>query len=466
MKKSLLLLLSFLPLFSLSAFDASIDLNLNYDIDAQNRFYQYGILDVGHTTNYIDFFWSFSVCNDDKYQPSHGDDLFFGYYFFIENGGFEFNYDALSVTLGRTTLTDKVDTPFSLFVSSRIIPSLTADVSFDDGRFFYTSRWTELNRDSALSLADGSSWPDRGWQYNTYGIYLGDFRLGFQDSLIYTERSFDVEYFLNPLPGFFRQYTRVSGGKPWQVAGNDNSIMGFFVEWNPESAYTYGQILIDDFNMNAILNPDSFQNPNKIAWSLGGRYDFDFGIIGLYNAGATKYTFQSSGTASGDYYYGFSFYPATTYTANGVLLPIEPEDTYIGYYNGENNLSFLADYEASWFDIGIYSSLEFSLSGTKSPANAWTEYNWWTEAPDAGTKFLDSELLEKKLVLTVGASRALSEIGLDNLVISMALEVGYIWNALELTETLAGDINQTQYWAPSTNNKPVFSISLGALYRI
>ncbi|MBI9107234.1 MAG: hypothetical protein JEZ04_10875 [Spirochaetales bacterium] len=458
MKKLQLITILILAAVSAHAFDASVGIEQRYDMSVPNPLNQYGLIDIGHTTDLIDLFWSFSVCNDDKYQPSHGDDLFLGFYIFLENAGVSLDFENLNLTLGRTTLTDAIDSPYSLFISSRIIPALLADISFDDGTFFYTSRWTELNRDSALGF------PDRGWQYNTYGIYLGDFKIGFQDSLVYTERSFDAEYFLNPLPGFLKQYTRVSTGKPWQVDGNDNSIMGFFVEYSPENLYSYGQILIDDFNANAIFNPDSYQNPNKIAWSLGGRYSFDFGDIGLYHAGATKYTFQAFGSAASDTQYGYSFYPAATYTANGVIMPIELEDNYIGYYNGENNFSLLADYEGTIEGIGIYSSLEFSLSGDKSPANPWTEYSWWTEVPDAGTKFLDSDVLEKKLVLTAGASRALPELGLPKLTVSAALELGYTWNVLELVDTLSSDFPQIQYWTPSDENEFVFSISVGAIY--
>jgi hypothetical protein len=449
---------------SLYAFDASAEIDLRYDTSATQPFNQYGLIDVGHTTDYIDFFWSFSICNDKKYQPSHGEDQYYGFYFFMENAGLTAEFETLSLTLGRTTLTDEIDSPYSLFVSSKIIPALLADISYDDETFFYTSRWTELNRDSALFTDDDGEVLDRGWQYNTYGVYLGDFKMGFQDSLVYTGRSFDVEYFLNPLPGFIKQYTRVSVGKPWQVTGNDNSIMGFFVEYTPDNIYSYAQLLIDDFNANAILNPTSAQNPNKIAWSLGGRYSFDFGEVGFYNAGATKYTFQSFGSSISDTQYGYSFYPASTYSANGVIMPIELEDNYIGYYNGENNLSFLADYEGTIEGIGIYSSLEFSLSGDKSPANPWTEYSWWTEVPDAGTKFLDTALLEKKLVLVAGASRALPELGLPDLKISASLELGYIWNVLELTDTLSTDFTQIQYWSPSVNNKLIFSASIGAVY--
>ncbi len=456
-------LLGFFLLFTIPvfAFEVSIEVEETIDINAPVIQYQYGTIDLSYTLDYINFFWLLSVCNDNKYQPAFGDDLYFGYYFFLENGGFAFKYNDFNLTVGRTTLSDMVDTPYSLYVSSKISPALLMDISFDDGTFFYTSRWTELNRNSALDF------PDRGWQYNTYGIYWGDFTIGFQDSQIYTGRSFDPEYFLNPLPGFFRQYTRVIPGRPWQISGNDNSIMGFFVEYTPENLYSYGQILIDDFNANAVFNPDSFQNPNKIAWSFGGRYDLDFGKIGFYHAGATKYTFQSAGGVSIDEKYGYSFYPAADYTANGVILPIKLEDNYLGYYNGENNISFLGDYEGTKWGIDIYGSLEFSLSADKSPANPWHEYLTWTEDDPSGTHFLDSELLEKKLVLTVGVSRLLTELGLENFKLSTTLELGYIRNVLKLVDVPLGSespVNDIRYWAPSTENQTLFSLSVGSVY--
>ncbi|MBM7560252.1 hypothetical protein JOC61_002064 [Marinitoga litoralis] len=49
-----------------------------------------------------------------------------------------------------------------------------------------------------------------------------------------------------------------------------------------------GQILVDDINVNRILAPNSFQNLDKIAWSLGGSLNTKFGKFGLYNVGATK----------------------------------------------------------------------------------------------------------------------------------------------------------------------------------
>ena len=75
---------------------------------------------------------------------------------------------------------------------------------------------------------------------------------------------------------------------------------------------------------------------------------------------------------------------------------------------------------------------------------------------------LDSDLLEKKLVLTAGGSRALPEIGLPDLTVSASLEIGYIWNVLKLIdvapELIVGDINEIQYWSPSNEDLPVFSV--------
>lgn len=459
MKKLFIITLLLIPVSILSAFDFTTGFDLNYDIDAEQPFYQYLEVDVEHETEYINFFWNFSICNDLKYQPSHGESLYFGFYFYMENGGVELNWEDISFTLGRTALDDEVDSPYSLFVSSKLPSALLADFSFDDGLFFFTSRWIELNRDSNLD------YPDRGWQYNSYGIYLGNWRIGFQDSSVYTGTSFDPEYFLNPLPGFLKQYTLFTSGKPWSSGGNANSIIGFFTDYTADDYYFYGQFLIDDFtNILGMFDEDAFHNPNKIAWSLGGDYDFDFGKVGFYHAGATKYTFQSYGTSSSDEQYGYTFYPDVTYTANGVLMPIELEDNYLGYYNGENNLSFIVNYEETLYDLGFYAELEFSISGEKSPANPWHEYNHFQNDDPFMLFMLDSERLEKKLTLTAGASRDMKELGLPNLVLSASLEVGYIWNVLELVDTLTSDYTQIQYWQPSENNAAVFAVAIGGRY--
>ena len=456
----------FLILFlvlSYEIFSLETSINFNEVLTTENS-YQYIALQEKHKTDYFDFIWRFSVCNDGKYQPSHGKDFYFGYYFLLEQGGLGIKYNDLSMKFGRLQENDIVDTPYSLFVSSKNLNALLLDISYNDNIFFFTSRWTELNRNSALGF------PDRGWQYNVYGLKLKGFRIGFQDSLIYAGCSFDADYFLDPLPGFFKQYTRISPGKPWQSVGNDNSIMGFFADYRENNLYGYGQLLIDDFNANAILNPDSsYQNPNKLAWSFGGSYHLNFGTIGLYHAGSTKYTFQPTGygdkISATDERYGYSYYPAVSYTANGEVKTILPENNYIGYYNGENNISFLSDYKGNIRDFNIYSSLEFSLSGEKSPANPWGIYTNWTQEKNAGTKLLDSIPLEKKLILTINSTRTIKFYG--SLSFMADLKLGYIWNSLQLADVPTAwnfANNNIDIFSPSNNSFAVFSFSIGITY--
>lgn len=457
-KKLILLItvtvLAVLPVFS---FEVTPEVQFSYDLNNEAMpLSNYTAVELDHTYAIFSMFWKISICNDYKYAAF--DYKYFGYYVNMEQGGINLDYEPFELTFGRTALSDEVDSPYSLFVSSQLSSALLADFSYDDGTFFYTTRWTELNRDSSLG------YPDRGWQYNTYGIHLGNFSFGFQDSSIYTGRSFDPEFFLNPLPGYFKQMVLTSYGNPWTSGSNANSIIGLFVDYNKDYLYSYAQLLIDDFtNIFGFFNEEAYHNPNKIAWSLGGDYDFDFGKIGFYHAGATKYTFQAYGTASSDTKYGYTFYPDVTYTANDVLMPIELEDNYLGYCNGENNISFLASYEGTVEKIGLYAQIEFELSGDKSPANPWDQYDWFTEDGDTITKLLDSDTLEKKLVLTAGASRHLSEFGLDNLTMSAALEFGYIWNVLELVDS-PDDYTQIQYWSPSDENELVLSLTIGGKY--
>lgn len=463
-----ILMLSILSTADLHAFDILTEFDLQYDINDVQRFNQKASVDVTHDSDYIDFFWNFSVCNDLKYQPSHGEDWYFGFYFFMENGGVSIDFKDIDVTFGRTALDDSVNSPYSLFISSKLFPALTADFSYDDGTFFFTSRWTQLNRDSNLYLDYEDNSLDRGWQYNTYGIYAGDWRIGFQDSSVYTDTSFNPEFFFNPLPGFLKQHTISTPGKPWDSGGNANSIVGFFVDLTASDYYLYGQFLLDDFtNILGLFDEDAYHNPNKIAWSFGGDYKAGFGTLGFYHAGATKYTFQAYGKNSLDTKYGYTFYPDVSYTANGVLMPIELSDNYLGYYNGENNLAFLADYEGSLYSINLYSSLEFMVSGAKSPANPWHELTWFDSEEPFFLFMLDSERLEKKLTFTAGTSRALPELSLPNLTVSAALEAGYIWNVLKLIDVpadLQSEVNEIQYWSPAVDDQAIFSLTIGGRY--
>lgn len=408
--------------------------------------------------------------NDGKYA-SQQSGFWLGFNGTLDTGGVELDAEPFRIRAGRHYHHDLVSSPYSLFVSSERLPALQLDLSFETTRLFATTRWLELNRNSRLG------YPDRGANIRSYGVRLGDVRIGFQDALVYTGRRFDLEYLLSPVPGFFLQYIKITGGSPWAEVGNDNSILGLFADYERAGQYAYAQVLIDDFNFNAIANPDGPQNPSKVAWSIGGRYPTRFGTVGAYHAGATKYTFQAYGAgapgSASDTRYGYTYYPGVEYEVDGEPRAILPEENYIGYRNGENNLAFQVDLQtvlaprAPVQPIELRSALELTLTGSQSPANPWHEYNTWSEG-GPGTKLFGDDRLEVEI-----ASRSEAATRLGPWLFFASLELGYIANELELTAVppeLAGTPpdpdNSIRYFSPGTTSRFFAGLELGVRLRL
>lgn len=390
-----------------------------------------------------------SFQNDGKYAEQQAG-YWAGFNATLDSGGVGIALPPFSVRVGRFTHSDVVDSPYSLFVSSRPLPIPLLDLSLDSDRFFFTSRWLGLNRNSRLPDVE-----DRGANIRTYGVRLGELRIGFQDALVYADRQFDLEYLLNPVPGFFLQYVKVAAGNPWSEYGNDNSVMGFFADYTDPLFSAYAQLLVDDFNANAFLNPDSFQNPNKIAWSFGGSLPTRVGAFEFYHAGSTKYTFEAYGAGSAgsatDTKYGYSYYPAVEYLVGGEVRAILPEDNYIGYLHGENNLAFLFRYRTMIGfpsvaePVAVRATVEYTLSGSKSPANPWHEFNYYAEGGQ-GTRFLDDEYLESRVT---AAGRA--DLPLGRWRVFAELSGGFVVNELALTAVpaeYAGVNNEIRFFTP------------------
>ena len=399
------------------------------------------------------------VQNDDRYSPPQ-DGHWYGFNATIHQGGAILETGPFRVRAGKLYHTGQVDSPYSLFVSSKPLGALQLDLSVETQRLFFTTRSIVLNRDSA------HGYPDRGAAIRSWGVRIRNLRVGFQDSIVYTNRIFDLEYFINPVPGGLIQYINRARGAPWAMGVNHNALMGFFADYTLPRTYGYGQVLVDDFNSNRFVDPDSpYQNPDKIAWSLGARHGFSFGHLGLYHAGATKYTFQSFGSPGLDTRYSYTYYPDVEYRLHGQVRVIRPEENYIGYLHGENNLAFLLSYDppAGWLSpVTLTSSLEFTLSGSKSPGNPWHEYTWF-EQDGPGTRFLDDERLESKIVGRIAAS-----VPVGGWTISADLELGYVRNELKLTsipdEYFVERINEIRYFSPGTVARPIGSLRIGASY--
>jgi hypothetical protein len=427
-------------------------------------------LDFSYTSEYFGFIAATSVNQDGKYSPllAHlPDGTLFNSYLTMDQGGMVFRGMDMELRFGRLEHYDVIDSPYSLFISSKRNPALLANFRYENDFAFYETRWIELNNGSAADTpAFPYGYPDRGAHLKTYGIKLGSMRFGYQDAAVYAGKFFDFEYFVSPMPNYIIQYVKGTEGRPWNTGVNENNIMGFFWDWKPsEVTYFDAQLLIDDmtgFGIGGIPN-----NPMKAAYTIGGKLQTSVGTFGFHHALATKYTFSRTRDGTGeDYEYSYTYYPDTRFRlSDGELRPISIEDNMLGYYNGENNIAFRLDYDGSWSGIDIVSHLEFVLSGPKSPANSWHEE---TSYPEPGTQLFDYSILEKKLVLEAQASRRFGDF-----LAFVNLRAGIAINALELQDPdliedeIIGDADSSVWiWRPGDDNEYTLSFGLGIRYDI
>ena len=432
--------------------------------------------DFSFLSEYFGFVAAASFHQDDKYTPDEAnfpDDTLFNSYFLMDQGAIVVRGLDMDLRLGRMSHGDVIDSPYTLFASSKRNPALMANFRYENDFAFYETRWLELNSNSAVETpAFPEAFPDRGAQLKTYGVKLGDMRFGFQNAAVYVGRSFDLEYFVSPMPNYLIQYVKGTTGRPWSTGINENDIMGFFWDWAArEGLYLDAQVLIDDLNIFGIGGTP--RNPWKAAYSLGARWETPVGRFGLHHALATKYSFsRTKDRVDPTHAYSYTYYPDTRfYYADGEYSAIDLEDLMIGYYNGENNIAFRLDYDTVLRGFDLVSSLEFVLSGPKSPANAWHEETWY---PEPGTKLLDTSPLEKKLVLKAQASRRFGDfVAFTNLVAGVAV------NALELKPGVENYIDQDELvrdkedqnaniwiWRPGDSTVYTWSLGLGLRYEI
>jgi len=430
-----------------------------------------------------------SAMNDGAYDTHSVYEL--GHYFTVDSAIVQASWKGLSLSGGKGPSRDSVDSPYSVFLSSRDLPAVHLDLAYDSPLFSYQSRWIRLNANSDLeyNAAPTVGLLDRGMNFKSYALKLGSLRLGFEDSIVYLERVFDAEYFLSPAPMFFVEMINTSGGRPGKETGNTNSLMGFFVDYTGSGWSAYGQFLVDDINASflapvlgwAIPALNNINNLNKYAWSLGGSWQSPAGTFSFHHGGSTAYCFEATytsqqyptgllpgGLAVVPAYsilpYEYTYYPLAEFPKAGGMSPIPYVDNYIGYKYGENNLAFQVGYANAAFPFSPWAfdysaSLEYVVSGTKSPANPWAEHDSWWGITDAAYQLLDESVLEHSLVLSSRAEKSWMGLrfGLD-------AQLGYIWNPLGLVEAVPGE---AKLWKPSAGEgRWIFGMSLSASYTL
>lgn len=440
-------------------------------------------LSVDEDAKYVRLFGELALYSDDKYAPAKANlpgGEFLGLYFMMEEGGIESDLGPFHLRAGRFRHYDVIDSPYSVFVNSNGNSALQVNLRYEDDFFFYESRWISLNDRSGQTAEEFTeAWPDgfpdRGANIKTYGFKLRNgMRLGFQDAAVYTNRAFDLEYLLSPIPQYFIQYAKTNAGRPWATGGNENDMIGLFWDWKRDDGYSYNaQVLMDDFNVFGLGGTSL--NPWKLAWTVGGRKTLKDGSIGFYHAGATKYTFEpiTMGEDDDDQVesnswsaYGYTYYPDTRFDKTYDFdfsdpVSISIEDNAIGYKYGENNLAFQVDYKYEYRDSYMLSAaLEFVLAGANSPSNPWQDLN---KHPLAIAKLLDDDVIEKRFLAKLATTWREGSWSY-----SVRIDAGIRFDAMELVAPDSTDNEWTQalwIWKPQEGNTvPVLRLMLGAKY--
>ncbi len=432
-----------------------------------------GGLSLIHRAANFAFQTEFEMRSTGVFTSSHSN--FYGEYtFLVDSAGLELGIGDFQFSGGRLRHRDAVDSRYSLFVNSRGLPATLLDLSYDGGRFFAASRWLQLNLNSALD-SELAPVPNRGAVIKTIGVRVGRqerFTLAFQDATVFTQpRSsippLEIGYWLTPIPSFFLQYEDRTTGKPWGRSGNDNSIVGFLGIAELGSLDLIGQVLVDDANANAVLNPEGAQNPNKVAAmlelrSILGGWEFRLGA-----AMATKYTFQSIGTgnteSATDARYGYSYLPLHSWTGGGELQELWVEDNMVGFLHGENSLALGLELASpalasSLGELRAGGLLELVLRGAQSPGNPWHEFSRYAQGGQ-GTRWLGAGPVETMVQIapTVRLDRPGMFAVLD-------AEVGYRFNASSLVP-VPGNLfvepnNSIPYFSPGTDGRWRFRAGL------
>jgi hypothetical protein len=298
--------------------------------------------------------------------------------------------------------------------------------------------------------------------------------VGYQDAAVYSGlpgsgRSFDFEYFLNPIPQYFIQYVKATGGRPWTTGDDHNNFLGLFMDWrNDEGAYLYTQSLLDDFSIAAIF-PQTFDYPYKAGLAAGGRVPTRLGAVGLHAALSPMYSFAPITSTATDWQwqsaYGFTYYPETRYWRDdGNARAISIEDNMVGFMHGENTVALMAEWSDRLVGMELLANLEWRLAGSSSPANPWHD----GQDHPAGTRLLDEAVIESRVLGKLSVSKRYGPLNLN-----LGLNLGYVWNERSLRAPIgtgpswsAVDRN-VWIWSPVPGaHRLVISASLGLVYRL
>ena len=301
------------------------------------------------------------------YNPNSFGNLF-GHFWYIKNSCISTKLsDNLGISLGIMSHEEGPGINKLFLDDNSIIgfPSFVLKNDFE--RFTFKDIW--------VSIKLPGYGRTKSLNYRSLILNFGNLKIAFEDSVVYLDRIFDPYYFFTPLPVPVIQEMWHFLNAPWRSSVDDNSFIGGWFDYRFTRGRVYGEILVDDINLNRFLAPESdYQNPDKIAILLGGSINTAYGKVYGEISGATAYTFERT---KEDVPYEY------TYFDEGDI-----EDRMIGYKYGENSLAITVGFQKSIQKHNMSIEYSYLVHGTRTPSSPWHG----EEEMPSGTKWLVGDL--------------------------------------------------------------------------
>ncbi len=372
----------------------NITLNSTYNTDLIGAFGKMNF----HSFSYV---YDYQMRKDQMANPFYGY-MTLGYYWYINDSYFSFPLTDtdLRAKLGRMHFVEGPGEFYHLFLSDSAGPFNGLSLRYTPNSFFtFKQDMILLNDINPRSL-----------YYRRFTIHpLNGLSLSYEESILFM-REFDPWYAFVMLPYPAIEVFRQEDPKSlWYQNINDNALVGFSAKYDFDRSKIYLEFLADDLDMNAIFAPNKFQNPNKLAWLIGGETKLWNASITAEYAGATAYTFEKT---SKDLPNGYAY----------IAYPEDPnvDVNMLGYKYGENNDALKIKIEIPFGTERVFAAYEHVRFGKRTPTDPW---HGLSHMP-SGTHWLDGPVVETRNTVSVG-----SQIKWQNLEFDPALSYEIVQNA-------------------------------------
>ncbi len=346
------------------------------------------------------YIFDFQMVRNSLATPSYAY-MTLDHYWYINGSYLDYSSPNLSVDVGRMDFVEGPGNYYHLFLDDNAGPFNGISVEATVNKFFtFKQDMILLNDINPRSL-----------YWREFVFHPTDkLSIAYEEAILFM-RFFDPWYALIPLPYAAIEVLRETPA-PWaqNTSLNDNAFAGFWTNYNfSNTTRIYSELLIDDFDMDMFF-PGTFQNPNKIAWLIGGQTNFGkLQLIGEF-AGATAYTFEST---TGEPDYSYLAYPSWD----------NIDQNMIGYKYGENNAAIKIglNYPITLGDLssGVLSFTYTNVHlGVRTPLIPWHG----TSEPQ-GTYWLNDPVLETMNKFCLSA-----QMNFGNLIVEPALSYDNIQN--------------------------------------